>query len=142
MEAIIYATLGLIAIPVIRTAIKSYRANRSSRRSRRRGRKVGDSTRRKRLGSRDRLSWNRRGWRGRKWNLNFEGDELLHTGDRHRRKRGKRRNDNLRNVPHGYGRAGRRSWIRRRNRVRICDDSSLSRNSVRTTKRRSGWGWA
>ena len=29
MEAIIYATLGLIAIPVIRTAIKSYRAKKA-----------------------------------------------------------------------------------------------------------------
>ena len=31
MEAIIYATLGLIAIPVIRTAIKSYRAKKAWR---------------------------------------------------------------------------------------------------------------
>jgi hypothetical protein len=30
MEAINYATLGLIAIPVIRQAIKSYRADRKS----------------------------------------------------------------------------------------------------------------
>jgi hypothetical protein len=29
MEAIIYATLGLIAIPVLRTAIKSYRAKKA-----------------------------------------------------------------------------------------------------------------
>ena len=29
MEAIIYATLGLIAIPVIRQAIKSYRAKKA-----------------------------------------------------------------------------------------------------------------
>jgi hypothetical protein len=29
MEAIIYATLGLIAIPVIRTTIKSYRAKKA-----------------------------------------------------------------------------------------------------------------
>ena len=29
MEAIIYATLGLVAIPVIRTAIKSYRAKKA-----------------------------------------------------------------------------------------------------------------
>jgi hypothetical protein len=30
METIIYATLGLIAIPVVRTAIKSYRARKSA----------------------------------------------------------------------------------------------------------------
>jgi hypothetical protein len=29
MEAIIYATLGLIAIPVLRQAIKSYRAKKA-----------------------------------------------------------------------------------------------------------------
>jgi hypothetical protein len=29
MEAIIYATLGLVAIPVIRAAIKSYRAKKA-----------------------------------------------------------------------------------------------------------------
>ena len=29
MEAIIYATLGLVAIPVIRQAIKSYRAKKA-----------------------------------------------------------------------------------------------------------------
>jgi hypothetical protein len=29
MEAIIYATLGLIAIPVIRAAIKAYRAKKA-----------------------------------------------------------------------------------------------------------------
>jgi hypothetical protein len=29
MEAIIYATLGLVAIPVIRTVIKSYRAKKA-----------------------------------------------------------------------------------------------------------------